>query len=142
MEIVHGLLKRMGRIKYPMITPRPKSFQSQWAMMLVSPLLNRKRQDIGTIRVMVTTFNETNNIRVRVEWTRHAFGFWYRQDVWLSNAAMNPRMAKLAPLENAFGLVRLTADGGARLKGMIRVVKKIKKNQTKDRAMRQGLMMG
>ena len=142
MGIVTGMLKRMGRIKHPMISRQPRDMPAESVMVMVSPLLNRRRNDVGTIRVYVIVNKMSNDIKIRVEWTRHAFGFWFRQDVWLYGAALNPKMAKLNDLERAFYSVKQTAEGTTTFKGQLRTYRKVKKNRSRDRTARMGLALG
>ena len=142
MDIVTGMLRRRGRIRHPMISRQPRDTPSDAVMIMVSPLLNRRRQDIGTIRVYVIVSKLSNDIKVRVEWTRHAFGFWFREDVWMYGAAQNPKAAKLTELERAFNSVKHTADGTTTFRGQIHMHRKIKKNRNRDRSAHLGLVLG
>lgn len=142
MDIVTGMLKRMGRIRHPMISRQPREMSSEVVMVMVSPLLDRRRNDVGTIRVYVIVSKLSNDIKVRVEWTRHAFGFWFRNDVWMYGAAMKPKGVKLSDLERAFWAVKKTAEGSMTFQGQLRMFRKIKKNRSRDRASRLGLALG
>lgn len=142
MDIVTGMLRRMGRIRRPMISRNPRDMPAEVVMVMVSPLLNRRRNDVGTIRVYVVVSKLSGDIKVRIEWTRHAFGFWFRQDVWLYGAAQNPRTAKLSDLERAFFKVKATAEGTTTFQGQLHMFKKIKKSRSRDRMARMGLALG
>ncbi len=142
MGIVRGMLHLHGRIKRPRISKKPKEFATEWVMTMVSPLLARNRQPIGTIRVVVRVPKLGKNVKVRIDWTRDAFGFWFREEFILRDAVQAPRMANLAPLTAALVLVRWTVDGSVRLKSMNRMLKKVKKNTAKDRMAEAGLVLG
>jgi hypothetical protein len=110
--------------------------------MLVGDLLNRRRRDIGAIRVYVTVPTSKNDIKFTIEWTRHAFGFWYQQIVVLAGAVEDPKNMDVSKLRTALNPVEWTADGTTRVKSMNRMFRKIKKSRVRDRASRAGLMVG
>jgi hypothetical protein len=142
MDIVTGMLRRMGRIHRLQVSRQPLDMPSETIVVMTAPLLDRRRNNIGTIRVYVIVNKMSNDIKVRLEWTRHAFGFWFRQDVWLYGAAVNPKAARLSDLERALYWVRQTADGTTTFEGQLRMLKKVKKNRSRDRAAQIGLVMG
>lgn len=141
MAMVRDLLLRMGRIKRELVSPKPTG-TSEYSMMLVGSLLNRRHRDIGTIRIYVTVPANGENIKFTIEWTRHAFGFWYRQEVILKDAVDDPEHANVQKLRTALDPIQWTADGTTRVKSMNRMFKKIKKSRVRDRASRAGLMVG
>jgi hypothetical protein len=141
MDIVHDLLSKMGRIKRELVSPKPTG-QSEYSMMLVGDLLNRRRRNIGAIRVYVTVPAKGNDIKYTIEWTRHAFGFWYRKEMKLRNAVEDPAHAKIGLLRSALDPVQWTADGTVKLASMNKMFRKIKKSRVRDRAARSGLMVG
>jgi len=142
-NIVKGLMKRHGRTHRPYVSPVPKKVHDRFISMLVSPLLNRKREDIGEVRVWIQVPEyDILPIRLIVEWTRHAFGFWYRDESKIENIE-DPTDSFLKALDKSIRSVKITADGTVRLASMNRGgVKKIKQNRVKDKAARSGLMMG
>jgi len=140
-DMVRDLLLRMGRIKRELVSPRATG-TSEYATMLVGDLLNRRRRDIGAIRVYVTVPTGGNDIKFTIEWTRHAFGFWYQQQVVLKGAVKDPRSADTSRLRAALDPIAWTADGTSRVKSMNRMFRKIKKSRVRDRASRAGLMVG
>jgi hypothetical protein len=141
MDIVRDLLFKMGRIKREFVSRQPSGV-SEHMMMMVSPLLDRRRNEVGSIRVYVLVGNISEDIRVRVEWTRKAFGFWYQKDVMLRGSVSEPNMANLSELKTVFNGVKQTADGSTILKSMNRMYKKIKKSQVRDKAAKLGLALG
>jgi len=141
LDMVRDLLLRMGRIKRELVSPKPRG-QSEYTMMLVGDLLNRRRQSIGLIRVYVTVPASGENIKFTIEWTRHAFGFWYRSEVTLNDAVDDPEHANVNKLRTALDPIQWTADGTTKVKSMNRMFKKIKKSRVRDRASRAGLMVG
>lgn len=141
MDMVRDLLLRMGRIKRELMSPKPTG-TSEYSMMLVADLLDRRRRDIGAIRIYVTVLANGDNIKFTIEWTRHAFGFWYRNEVILNNAVEDPENANVTKLRTALDPIQWTADGTTRVDSMNRMFKKVKKSRVRDRAARAGLMVG
>jgi|GEM_PF-3460587 len=141
LDMVRDLLLRMGRIKRELVSPRPRG-QSEYTMMLVGDLLSRRRRNVGLIRVYVTVPANGENIKFTIEWTRHSFGFWYRQEVTLRGAVDDPEHANVNRLRTALDPIGWTADGTSKVKSMNRMFKKIKKSRVRDRASRAGLMVG
>jgi len=141
MDMVRDLLLRMGRIKRELVSPRVTG-TSEYSMMLVANLLNRRRRDIGGIRVYVTVPANGKDIKYTIEWTRHAFGFWYRKEFVLRGAVEDPENADIKKLRNALDPIQWTADGTTKVDSMNRMFKKIKKSRVRDRASRAGLMVG
>lgn len=142
MNIVVSILRRKGRIRYPMISRDPKDMPSEVVLVMMSPMLNRRKDDVGTVRVYVIVNKLSDDILVRIEWTRHAFGFWFRQDVWLYGAATGPKAAKLGDLERAFFWVTQTAEGTTTFESQLRMLKKVRKSRARDRTARLGLVLG
>jgi len=141
MAMVRDLLLRMGRIKRELVSPKATG-TSEYSMMLVATLLSRKRRDIGAIRIYVTVPASGKDIKFTIEWTRHAFGFWYRKEVTLKGAVEDPENANVGRLRSALDPIQWTADGTSKVASMNRTFKKIKKSRVRDRASRAGLMVG
>lgn len=141
MDIVKGLLSMMGRVQRPFISRKPSGI-SEYRTMLVSPLMDRKRSPVGEIRVYVLVGANGGDATIRVEWTRNAFGFWYRKDVVLSGVVGEPYGADLSEVKNVFKFAGKTADGTVILKSMNRMFRKVKKNKARDNASKLGLMVG
>lgn len=141
MAMVRDLLLRMGRIKRELVSPKPTG-TSEYSMMLVADLLNRRRRDIGAIRIYVTVPANGDDIKFTIEWTRHAFGFWYRKELILRGAVDDPEDASSSRLRTALDPIQWTADGTTKVDSMNRMFKKIKKSRVRDRASRAGLMVG
>lgn len=141
MAMVRDLLLRMGRIKKELVSPKATG-QAEYSMMLVANLLSRRRRDIGGIRIYVTVPANGNDIKFVIEWTRHAFGFWYRKEVVLRDFVKDPENANIGVLRTALDPIQWTADGTSRVASMNRMFKKIKKSRVRDRASRAGLRIG
>lgn len=142
MRVIRGMLKRMGRLRREFVTPVPKTMPSGYVMMLVTPLPNRKGEIIGELRVWVWAPTDPNLlIKVRFEWTREILGFWYRNDF---NLTSDDKVKELMDkIKDAMHWVKNTADGTIRLAHMNRMpFRKIKKNRTRDKAARIGMVMG
>lgn len=140
MRIVYGMLTRDRRIRQARISPHPVETPTAYEMTLVSPLIDERRNKIGTIRVFVLVPKHGENIQIRIEWTRNAFGFWFQEKVVLKKSVENPSMALLAPLRAAMILVRQTVTGSVKLKSMIRMIRKVKKHRGKDAILQYGLV--
>ena len=141
MDMVRDLLLRMGRIKRELMSPKPTG-TSEYSMMLVGDLLNRKRRSVGSVRIYVTVPADGDDIKFTIEWTRHAFGFWYRKEFVLKNAVEDPDGANVNALRTALDPLQWTADGTSKVDSMNRMFRKIKKSRVRDRASRAGLMVG
>ena len=141
MAMVRDLLLRMGRIKREFVSPKPTG-TSEYSMMLVGDLLNRKRRDIGEVRIYVTVPANGDDIKITIEWTRHAFGFWYRKELTLKGAVDDPGSASVSQLRTALDPIQWTADGTSKVGSMNRIFRKVKKSRVRDRASRAGLMVG
>lgn len=138
--IVRDLLNKMGRIKRELVSRDPIGVKK--SMVMLATLLDKKRRDIGNVRAYVTVRDNGDDLKFVVEWTRHAFGFWYRVEVTLRGAVGNLEEANVGKLKTALDPIRWTADGTTRIDSMNRMFKKTKKDRTKDRALRTGLMAG
>lgn len=141
MAMVRDILLRMGRIKRELVSPKPIG-TSEYSMMLVGDLLNRRRRDIGAIRLYVTVRADGDDIKFTIEWTRHVFGFWYRSEVVLKGSVDEMKESDVAKLRRALDPVEWTADGTTKVASMNRMFKKVKKSRVRDRASRRGLMVG
>lgn len=135
-----GLNKRF--VKRAFISPVPKSFPGGYIMMMLSPLYNKKGDNVGEIRIHIyVPSDEKNAIVVRVEWTRKAFGFWYRYTIKLLNedVLILELYSRIRDMERWFST---TADGTVRVSSMNRLFRKIKKNSVRDKVSRVGMVMG
>ena len=143
MDAAKGYLRMTGRTKREFVTPVPTSYPGGYISMLVSPLLDGSGKSIGEIRLWIYVAEDRNiPIRVRVEWTRDAFGFWYRNEIVLQNVD-DPMVELLKRLKEAMFFVKITADGTVRVASMNRGgFQKIRKSRTRDKAARVGMMMG
>ena len=143
MRIVRGMMDRMGRIYRERVTPRPKSSPTGHLMMMYSPLLNRRRDSIGEVRVYIyVPEDDSFPIKMNVDWTRNAFGFWYRNEIRVPNTA-DPTAAIMNAIRGAMRRVKITADGDVRVASVnLSGLRKIRRNKVHDRAVRSGMVMG
>ena len=143
MRAVQGLMRQMGRLYREFVTPVPKAIPGGYVMMLVSPLPNKAMEMVGEVRVWIYVPEDRNlSIRVRVEWTRNAFGFWYRNEIVLPNVD-DSMFELLRKMKEAMFFVKTTADGTVKVASMNRGgFYKFRKNPTKDRAARVGMILG
>jgi len=141
MRIVRASMERTGRLRREYVTPIPKELPGGYVMLLNSPLPNVKGDLVGEVRVLVYAPSDVAlPVRVDFEWTRNAFGFWYRNSVSLDavDAASVVKVVK-----GAMRWVKTTADGGVSVASMNRMpFKHVKKNATKDKMARSGLVLG
>lgn len=142
MRSIHSLIDKMGRLRREFITPVPKELPGGYVMMMVSPLPNSSGEIIGELRVWIwAPTDHAIPVRVRFEWTREAFGFWYRNDFYLSAEGKVDDLVK--KVRDAMHWVKNTADGTVRIASMNRMhFKKINKNPNRDKAARIGMVMG
>ena len=142
MRVSKGIMKRMGRLYRPFVTPNAMKVPGGYYSMLVSPLPNRRGDIVGETRVKVQVPDSRElPISVLVEWTRDAFGFWYQENIKLQNSD-DPTKAFMDQFLKAMNWVKTTADGTVKLVSMNRLHRKIKKNRIKDSAARAGLAIG
>jgi hypothetical protein len=139
----NAFLKMTGRTRREFVTPVPRSVPGGYVSMIVSPLLNKKREEVGEIRVVIYVQEDDGlPVRVMVEWTRNAFGFWYRMRYVLDDKS-DLRIGVSNKLRDAMYFVKVTADGTVRVASMNRSgIEKVRKSRTIDRAARVGMMMG
>jgi len=101
--------------------------------------MDKKRRNVGDIRVWVKVPASGKDVKFVIEWTRHVFGFWYRQDVTVPGAVDDLSLLASSRLKTAINPIRWTADGVTRVASMNRMFRKIKKARSRDRASRAGL---
>jgi hypothetical protein len=124
------------------VSPVPRMFGGGYLMLFVSKLFNDKTDEVGWFRVYIYVPEDENlNILIRIEWRRNIFGFWYRNDLWIKSN-IDPVGEFHSNIKNMMKWVYMTADGTVRISSMNRLFKKIKVNPVKDKAIRNGLVMG
>lgn len=143
MGVTSAFMRTSGRTRRPFVTPVPTTVPGGYVSMMTSPLLSSRGEEVGEVRVWIfVPENTTLPIRIRVEWTRDAFGFWYRNEIYIQNVD-DPTVELLKKIREALFFVKITADGTVRVASMNRGgFQKIRKSQTRDRAARVGMMMG
>ena len=141
MAVIRNLLRKMGRVKKEIISTRPSGI-SEYSMVMIGKLLNQKRQEVGEIRVFVTVPVNEKNIKFKIEWTRHAFGFWYTRNIIMRDVVDDPSQINIGMLRAALNPVQWTADQTVNLKSMNRMFRKVKRNRVLDLALRAGLRTG
>lgn len=141
MKAVSSFFKMTGRVGGVFVTPVPVSVPGGHASIMTAPLLNSSGADVGEVRVLVYSPSDVAlPVRVRVEWTRKAFGFWYRNEFFMQVEEQSQEIVR--KLRGAMFFVKTTADGSVRVASMNRGFRKIKKSPTRDKAARVGMMMG
>ena len=142
-RIVRGMMDRMGRLYRERISPSPKSSPTGHLMTMYSKLQNRRRELVGEIRVSVyVPEDEHVRIMIKVDWTRNAFGFWYRNEIRLPNSP-DPSSDVVGAIKDAMRYVKHTADGDISVASMNRgTFRKIKRNKVHDKSFRSGMVMG
>ena len=147
-DIVVRLMRVLRRsldkrfIERAFISPVPKSLPGGYIMMMLSPLYNKKGDNVGEIRIYIyVPSDEKNAIVIRVEWTRNAFSFWYRYDTKLLNEdALIPSLYSVVrDMKKWFSI---TADGTVNISSMNHLFRKIKKNPVRDKIGRVGMIIG
>jgi hypothetical protein len=140
MRLIIGMLSREGMVFHPHITLRPIDSPTEYTMRMVSVLHNKKRDQIGMVRVWVIVSKIRDEIKVKIEWTRNAFGFWFTKLIIFKGEAKGTSSVKLADLRTVIGQIRQTTEGTVKLQSMIRTFKKVKKSTIKDRMVQVGLI--
>lgn len=131
-------LSRLGLLKREFASVNP-SGTSEYTMSMVADLLDRRRRHVGSVRVRVAVPVDGKKIKYTIEWTRHIFGFWYRQEFVIQDGVDDPVGKSAKRLKEVAEPVRWTAHGVTRVKSMNRLFKKVKKNRTKDKAASAGM---
>jgi hypothetical protein len=95
-----GFNKRFTKRAF--ISPVPRSFPGGHVMVMLSPLYNKKGENVGEIRIYIYVSEDENiPILIRSEWTRNAFGFWYRYVKVLSMNRMFRKIKKTSARDKA-----------------------------------------
>lgn len=141
MYMVRSMLDKSGRVKRTVVSINPTGV-SEHTMVMVSRLLNKKRDAIGAVRVFVTAPVNGEDVKVTFEWTRNAFGFWYRKTIKLRDFVGDLEDLEMGKIRVVLDPLRWTADGSVRLNSMNRMFKKVKKNRVMDRALHSRLRTG
>jgi hypothetical protein len=143
MRAMYAFMRASGRTRRAFVMPVPTTVPGGYISIMTSPLLNGRGEEVGEVRIWIyVPDNAALSIRVRFEWTRKAFGFWYRNEVYIQNVD-DPRIELLKVARDALFFVKITADGTVRVASMNRGgFQKIRKSKTRDRAARVGMMMG
>ena len=142
MRIAGGIMKRMGRVYRPFVTPNARKIPGTYYTFLVSQLPDRRGNLVGEVRVRVMVpMDQRLPISVLVEWTRDFFGFWYQEEIRLENSE-DPTKVFMNQFVKVMSWVKTTADGTVRLVSMNRLHRRVRKNPVKDKAARAGLSIG
>jgi len=142
LDVVYDSMRKMGRMKHVKMSPYP-SGQSEYSTVLVADLLNKRRNIIGSVRFFIDVPADGYDVKITVDWTRNAMGFWYRDDIKLIGAVDYPEFVDYKTISMFLKPVEWTADGSVRVKSMNRGhYKKIRKNKTRDKVILSGLIHG
>jgi hypothetical protein len=139
LDMIHSQLLKMGRLKRELVSARPLKEPGEYSMTLIGDLLNRKRKNIGAIRVFIDVPVNGKDIQFDVQWTRHAFGFWYTKKFTLKDVVDDTEDVDPDKLMHELRPVTWTADGSVPLRSMNRNFKKVKKNRVRDKVVTAGL---
>lgn len=122
-------LKRKMLIYRPFVSARLFDIPGGSVYRATGDLIDKSGDVIGTIRIEVyVPFDSDLSIRVRIEWKRDAFGFWYREDIYLYEGESLDTGLMNKPVK----MIDSTANGSVRLKSMNLGLKKTKNNKIKD----------
>lgn len=143
MEKVQGYLNSGGFLRKEFVSPRPVRVLGEARSILVSPLMDRRHQVVGTVRVFVfAPVNENLKPLLRVEWTKDEFGFWFRKDLRLRSSRDGYGLEADRAIKSVAPAIRNTTDRSVNLKSQLMMHKRIRKNPVRDRAVRSGLVLG
>lgn len=135
-----GLDKRFTNKAF--ISPVPKSFPGGHVMIMLSPLYNKKGDNVGEIRIHIYVPEDKKNaIVIRIEWTKNLFGFWYRYNIRMfdEDVLITGLYSGIREMKKWFST---TADGTVNVSSMNRLFRKIRKNPVRDKVSRVGMVMG
>jgi hypothetical protein len=134
-------LKRKGLAKRFVGPPDPVESPSLYQGTLAAPLLDRSGKEVGEVRlfIYVPRFEDVTEGDVEVLWRRSAYGFWFIGNASWSDVLSEPYALSYSDLNSVFKLVEHTANGGVRLRSMIRGWKKRKRHKVRDEAAVRGL---
>lgn len=139
MNFVRDYLVKNGRSKRVLMSRSPEG-ELEKKMFLAGNLLDRKRKNVGSVKVTATVRQDSDDLRLRVEWTRHVFGFWYIKEYKLDGVVEDPGRIGIGKVGKLFDPVKWTADGTVKLQSMNRMFRKMRKSRIRDRAFREGLV--
>lgn len=141
-SVAGGFFKRQGRTGRQFLSPVPRKSGDRYVSVMVAPLNNRRRVEVGGVRVIVEVPEHSNlPIRAVFEWTRSSFGFWYRNSYKIENSD-DPVSEFVLVLHNAIRPIKITADGTVSVKSMNRTFETVRKSNVRDRAAKSGMVMG
>jgi len=128
-DFVLSCLKKNMLIYRPFVSVRPFEIPGGYIYRSTGDLIDKSGDVVGTIRLEIfVPFDFNLSIRVRIEWKRDAFGFWYREDIYLYEGENLDTGLMNKPVK----MIESTANGSVRLKSMNLGLKKIKNNKIKD----------
>ena len=97
---------------------------------------------VGTVRIEVyAPLDEMIPTRIRIEWTRDAFGFWYREDLFIVNSIDEWMEDMKGMLFKPIKMIESTSRGTVKVSSMNLGLKKIRKNKNKDAIFDNGMRL-
>jgi hypothetical protein len=125
-------LKKKRLIYRPYVSVSPFDIPGGLVYRSTGDMSDPSGDSIGTIRIEIyVPYDSELPVRIRIEWTKDVFGFWYREDVFIpndNNWEEDIRSIMIIP----FRMIEATARGSIKISSMNLGIKKIKKNNTKD----------
>jgi hypothetical protein len=126
---VLSFFKKRRLIYRPYVSVKPFNTPGGFVYRSIGDLTDKSGDVIGTIRIEVyVPFDYELPIRIRMEWQRDAFGFWYREDVHIYTV----EELDTGLLNRAARMIESTSDGSVRLSSANLGRKKVKNNKIKD----------
>jgi hypothetical protein len=128
-DFVLSFFKRKRLIYRPYVSTNVATIPGGFVYRSIGDLIDKSGDLIGTIRLEVyIPFDSELPIRIRIEWQRDAFGFWYREDVYIYAI----EELDISILNRSARMIETTADGSVRLSSANLGRKKVKNNKIKD----------
>lgn len=135
-EIMHAVKSVMGNArstKNVNASASPRGIPGGEVYTVTADMIGKNTAVVGRVRCFVNMPSDPAlNPKVRVDWTRNAFGFWYRMDFYVPPGSRELDVA--GRLREIARWVNITAEGSVNLKSMNRMFRKVKKNRVLDKA--------
>jgi len=133
-SVVKSIIGNARNIKNASVLS-PGSIPGGKVYRLTADMTGKGGDIVGLVRCFVyVPSDESLGSLVRVEWTRHAFGFWYRVDFYVNDGDSELDIA--GRLREIARWIKVTATGSVNVGSMNRMFRRVKKNPVMDRVNR------
>jgi hypothetical protein len=128
-DFILSYLKRKMLIYRPFVSVNQFDIPGGSKYRATGDLIDKSGDIVGTIRLEIfVPFDPDLSVRIWIDWKRDAFGFWYREEIFL----FEEDRFDISLMNKSVRMIESTANGSVRLKSMNLGLKKIKNNKIKD----------